>query len=164
MTWTVLGKPVAFFYASEPGCASDSCVQTVLALGNPLVWWGSTLAIGWAVWLLLARKDWRAGAALVGLAAGWLPWFYYSYHSDRTVFQLYSVVFLPFLIIALVLLLGSVLGPSDADPGRRGVGAAVVGGYLVVVIVLTAMFWPVLTAAPITHEEWSNLMWFRSWI
>ncbi|HEU5388502.1 MAG TPA: hypothetical protein VFV73_21605, partial [Streptosporangiaceae bacterium] len=38
-------------------------------------WWGSMLALlfclGW--WLL--HRDWRAGAVLLGVLAGWGPWF-----------------------------------------------------------------------------------------
>ncbi|HYN75618.1 MAG TPA: phospholipid carrier-dependent glycosyltransferase [Candidatus Limnocylindria bacterium] len=159
--WLILERPVAFFYETKPGCGSPSCVQAITALGNPAIWWGGCLALLWAVWLLLGRRDWRAGAALVGVAAGWLPWFLFP---ERTVFQLYSVVFLPFVVIAVVLLLGSVLGPPDALGSRRAWGAAVAGGYVVVVVVLAGMFWPVLTAQPIPQADWQQLMWFRSWI
>lgn len=164
LSWPILGRPVAFYYETKPECGAVPCVQAITALGNPAIWWGGCLALAWAVWLLVSRRDWRAGAALVGVAAGWLPWFWYSYHGGRTVFQLYSVVFLPFTVIAIVLLLGALLGPPDGGSARRVWGAAAVGCYLVVVVVLAAQFWPVLTAAPIPHDQWERLMWFRSWI
>ncbi len=160
-SWLILGRPVAFFYETEPGCGSDSCVQTVTALGNPILWWASCLALVWCIWLVISRHDWRAVGALVGVAAGWLPWFIYG---ERTVFQLYSVVFVPFLVIAVVLLLGSVLGPADAPPARRAWGAAIAGAYVVAVVLVSGMFWPIWTATPISHDHWSHLMWFRSWI
>ena len=159
--WLVLDRPVAFFYETKPGCGAADCVQTVTALGNPLIWWASVAALVWAAWLLLARRDWRAGAALVGVAAGWLPWFLFP---ARTEFQLYSVVFVPFLVLAIVLLLGSVLGPPHADPGRRAWGASLAGAYVVLVVLVSGLFWPIWTAQDITHEHWQSLMWFRSWI
>ena len=94
-------------------------------------------------------------------AAGWLPWFLFP---KRTEFQLYSVVFLPFLVLAVVLLLGAVLGPADADSRRRAWGASIAGGYVLLVVLVAGMFWPIWTAAPITHDHWESLMWFRSWI
>ena len=48
--------------------------------------------LGW--WL--ARRDWRAGAVLLGVAAGWLPWFLFA---DRTQFYFYAVAFVPFLVL-----------------------------------------------------------------
>ncbi len=159
--WLVLGRPVAFFYETEPGCGTNDCVQTITALGNPVIWWAGCVGLLWAVWLVVSRHDWRAGGALVGVAAGWLPWFLFP---DRTVFQLYSVVFIPFTVMALVLLLGSILGPADAPAGRRAWGAAGVGAYLVAVVIVAGMFWPIWTAQPITHDHWQQLMWFRSWI
>ncbi len=159
--WPILARPVAFFYETEPTCGADSCVQAITALGNPAVWWVGCLALAWAAWLVLARRDWRAGGALVGVAAGWLPWFLFP---DRTVFQLYSVVYLPFLVIALVLLLGSILGPPQASSTRRAWGAAIAGGYVLVVVAMAAFFWPVWTAESITHDAWQARMWFQSWI
>ena len=62
-------------------------------------------------WLVISRRDWRAGAVLASLAAGWLPWFFYADHNDRTMFSFYAVALLPFMIIAICLLLGRLLGP-----------------------------------------------------
>src|SRR5215831_8573355 len=75
-TWPVLTRPVSFYYATPKTCGTASCSQEVLAIGTPLIWYASipvflVLLIWW-----LARRDWRAGAGLVGVAAGWLPWFW----------------------------------------------------------------------------------------
>jgi len=88
----------------------------VLALGNPVIWWGGTLALG----VLLVRwalgRDWRAGAILSGLLAGYLPWFLYQ---DRTIFSFYAVAFVPWVVLALTYVLGLLLGPADAPRRRR---------------------------------------------
>ena len=42
------------------------------------------------MWAL--RRDWRAGAILAGLAAGYLPWFDYQ---NRTIYTFYAVAFVP---------------------------------------------------------------------
>ena len=81
--WLLVTRPVAFFYECYTGpvggpshyCPSGykgaEWSQEVLALGTPAIWWGSMLALlfclGW--WLL--HRDWRAGAVLLGVLAGW---------------------------------------------------------------------------------------------
>ena len=76
------------------------------------------------VWLLISRRDWRAGAILTAVAAGWLPWFWYADHNGRTMFYFYAVAFVPYLVIALALMLGT--GPRCG--GRPGV-SSIVGGH-----------------------------------
>ena len=100
-----------------------NCAQEVLAIGTPAIWWASIPALlVCLVWWLL-RRDWRAGAVLAGVAAGWLPWFWFAWHDHRTEFFFYAVVFDPFLVIALTLCLGLIIGPARASIGRRAAGA-----------------------------------------
>ena len=71
-SWPVMGRPTSFFYESYPngvnGCTADQCASEVIALGNPIVWWGATIAMFHQAWRWLARRDWRAGAVWVGFS------------------------------------------------------------------------------------------------
>ena len=87
------------------------------------------------------RRDWRAGAVLAGVAAGYLPWFMYP---ERTMFFFYAVSFEPFLVLALVYCLGLVLGrrrPAVAPAS----GVLVVGLFVVAAVLVSAFFYPVWT-------------------
>ncbi len=151
-------------------------VAEVLAIGTPLIWWGGALALlfclGW--WLIgltgdlvfgrEPRRDWRAGAVLLGVAAGWLPWVWYAWHDHRTEFYYYAIVYEPFLVIAITLCLGLIIGPARAAPGRRAIGAVAAGGYLMAVLVNLAYIYPVLTAQVIPYSSWYSRMWFSRWI
>ena len=163
-TWLILTRPVSMFWnGSPPGCPKG-CAQEVLAQGTPAIWWASmgalALCIGW--WIVW--RDWRAGAVLVGVAAGWLPWIWFAWRDNRTEYLFYAVVLVPFLVIAITLGLGLVIGPARADPVRRAVGAVVAGAYLIVVLVNFAYLYPVLTAQVISYSDWYARMWFNSWI
>ena len=140
---------------SGPSCGvRTGYAQEVLAIGTPLIWWGGTLALlfclGWWLTGLVGdlvfgrtpRRDWRAGAVLLGVAAGWLPWIWYAWHDNRTEFYYYAVAFEPFLIIAITLCLGLIIGPARAAPGRRAVGAVAAGAYLVAVLLNLAYLYP----------------------
>ncbi len=164
-SWLVVGRPVSFFYetpqAGSPGCPGPQCSKAITAIGNPVIWWAALLALPATAVLWIGRRDWRAGAILAGMAAGWLPWFMWS---ERPIFYFYAVVFVPFLVLAVTLCLGVVLGPADAPATRRKVGAIAVGGYVLLVLAVFAWLYPVLSAQVLTYDEWHSRMLFPSWI
>ena len=124
-SWLVISRPVSYYYAApklgQDGCHVQHCSQEVLAIGTPLIWWVSIAALVICLAWWLTQRDWRAGAVLVGVAAGWLPWFLFL---SRTKFYFYAVVFDPFLVISITLCLGLLIGPARGSPARRAIGAA----------------------------------------
>jgi dolichyl-phosphate-mannose-protein mannosyltransferase len=174
--WFVLARPISFYW-SEPSCSvKGGCASEVLAIGTPLIWWGGTLALLFCLnWWLIgligdlifhrkSKRDWRAGAVLLGVCAGWLPWVWFAWHDNRTEFYYYAVVFDPFMVIAITLCLGLIIGPARAAPGRRAIGAVAAGGYLVAVLLNLAYLYPILTAEVIPYSAWLSRMWFHRWI
>jgi dolichyl-phosphate-mannose-protein mannosyltransferase len=162
--WLVLARPISFYYETPKTCAAKACSQEVLAIGTPLIWWGATAALLLCLAWWLTRRDWRAGAVLAGVAAGWLPWIWFYWHDHRTEFYYYAVVFDPFLVIAITLCLGLIIGSGQAGPGRRAAGAVITFTYLLAVLVNFAYLYPILAAKAIPYSSWLARMWFRSWI
>jgi dolichyl-phosphate-mannose-protein mannosyltransferase len=163
--WLLLARPISFYYnAPQYVCGVRSCSQEVLAIGTPLIWWASIPALLVCLVWWLGRRDWRAGAVLLGVAAGWLPWIWFYLHDGRTEFYYYAVAFEPFLIIAITLCLGLIIGPAGASPARRVTGSVVAGGYLLAVLADFAYLYPVLAAQVIPYSSWYARMWFHSWI
>ena len=164
-SWLILGRPTDFWYApvkqGVDGCRATECVRASLALGTPAVWWAAALCLPVLLVLWAGRRDWRAGAILAGVAAGYLPWFNYQ---QRTIFSFYAIAFLPYLVLAVTFVLGLVLGPRTASPNRRAVGAALVGAYLLLVVADFAWLYPVLSTELIPTTAWRHRMWFTSWI
>ena len=107
------------------------------------------------------RRDWRAGAILAGFVGGWLPWFFLQH---RTIFTFYTISFEPWVILAVVFMLGLALGPPGADARRRRLGHLVIGAYLLLVLANFAFYWPVWTAQVIPYDHWRWRMWFPSWV
>ncbi|MGH3311783.1 MAG: dolichyl-phosphate-mannose--protein mannosyltransferase [Streptomyces sp.] len=166
-SWLILGRPVSYFYespkAGQDGCTSkaEGCAREVLAMGTPLLWWAGCFALLYVLYRWLLRRDWRAGAILCGVAAGYLPWFLYQ---ERTIFVFYAVVFVPFLCLALAMMIGALAGPPGVHERRRTAG--IVGsGVLVLLIVWNFIyFWPIYTGQTIPMESWRHRMWFDTWI
>jgi dolichyl-phosphate-mannose--protein O-mannosyl transferase len=164
-SWLLQTRPTSFFYESweqgTNGCTYASCSVEVIALGNPLIWWAGTAALVHQAWRWISVRDWRSGAVVLGVLAGWLPWLAFQ---DRTIFTFYAVVFVPFLCMALAMTLGTLLGRADASPRRRTVGAAVVGSVLLLAVVLSWFFYPIWTAEPISYAAWQMRMWLPTWV
>ena len=167
--WLLLNRPVGVdakldIQPGEQGCTApvdSTCLRQVLLLGTPMLWWGGVLALLYAVYAWVGRRDWRYGVAVVGVASTWLPWLRYD---DRPIFSYYAVAIIPFTVVAVTLLLGRLLGDQEASPQRRMWGAVVGGTYVALVIANFAWFWPIYTDELITTPEWLQRIWFRSWI
>ncbi|MGH3344568.1 MAG: dolichyl-phosphate-mannose--protein mannosyltransferase [Carbonactinosporaceae bacterium] len=163
--WLVLARPVSYFYENlgrgDEGCEAARCAQEVLGIGTPALWWTALGALVFLIWRWAGRRDWRAGAVLAGIAAGYLPWFAFS---ERTIFYFYAIVFTPFLVLGVTLLLGAILGPPGSDPRRRAWGACAAGLVVLLVVANFIYFYPVLSAEPIPLSEWAQRMWLQSWI
>ncbi|HEY7146070.1 MAG TPA: phospholipid carrier-dependent glycosyltransferase, partial [Streptosporangiaceae bacterium] len=163
-TWMLLTRPVSFFYGTPKGCGAASCSQEVLAIGTPLIWWaGMPALLACLIWWL-TRRDWRAGAVLAAVAAGWLPWFWFAWHDGRTMFYFYAVAFAPFLVIGITLCLGLIIGPALASQARRTTGAILAGVYLLAVLADFYYMYPVLAAKVLPYTSWLARMWYHGWI
>ena len=145
--------------SSDLDDAGEPVVRYILMVGTPTLWFLFVPAMVWLVWRTLARRDPAAGVALTAMGAGWGTWLI---NTDRTMFIFYLATALPFLVLAVTLLLQDVLGPPGRTP-RRTVGLAAVCVYVAVVAVTFAFFWPVLTGEPLSNAEWLRRMWFPSW-
>jgi len=149
----------------DPGCSAapeSSCLRQVLLLGNPVLWWVGCVALIAAVVLWLGARDWRHGVAVVGTVASWLPWLLYD---DRPIFSFYTIITLPFLVLATTLVIGRLIAaPAGRPTPRRTVGVIVSGAFFVLVVLAFAWFWPVYTNDLLTRGEWLDRIWFDRWI
>jgi dolichyl-phosphate-mannose-protein mannosyltransferase len=154
--WLVMSRPVSYYWCTtcKAGTASE-----VLAIGTPAIWWVSIITLLVCLGWWLTRRDWRAGAVLVAVAAGWLPWFAYP---DRTQFFFYSVAFVPYLVLSITLCLGLLLGSAHAHPTRRAVSASLAGAYVLAVLLDFAYMYPVLSAKVISYSSWFSRMWYHA--
>lgn len=160
--WLIMKRPTSFFYESPQGCGSTSCSQEVLALGTPVLWWSATIAllflIGLWAWQFYQRSiDKNLTFILLGITAGYLPWFFFQ---KRTTFSFYAIIFEPFLVLAIVycakLFIDKSKNPANAQ--------VIILGFVAVVFLNFVFFLPIYLGEVITYTEWQMRMWFVSWI
>ncbi|MGF1426801.1 dolichyl-phosphate-mannose--protein mannosyltransferase [Kitasatospora sp. LaBMicrA B282] len=157
--WLLLTRPVSYYFRTvgpgTAGCRAAACNREVLALGTPLLWWSATAALGYLGYRALRHRDGRAGAVLCAVGAGYLPWFLYQ---GRTLFSFYSVVFVPYLCLALAVLVQDLL--------RRPSRLRIVATGLVLTAIATnfVYFLPLYTGHPIATTAWDARIWFDAWV
>lgn len=188
--WLLQLRPTLFLFTSsehgQNGCTAQKCAEVITSVGNPVLWWAAALSIPVLLVTAVWRRDGRAAAILTGIGAGYLPWLMYL---NRTVFTFYTIVFEPFMVMALVYVLGLLIGPrllrararrgkraaspaggaalfaagDEKAAGRRQVGAAAAGSLTCLIILVSAFFWPVWTGEMIPYEQWQWRIWLDSW-
>ena len=167
--WLLLNRPVGVAADTDiqpgtSGCdapAGSTCLKQVLLIGTPTIWWAGILALLYAVAMWVGARDWRFGVAVVGAASTWLPWLQYD---DRPIFLFYAVATLPFVVLALTLSIGKLIGRSRAPSPRRTLGVVVAGSFVVLTVLNFAWFWPIFTDQLLTRSEWLERIWFQRWI
>nr|BFE83732.1 hypothetical protein GCM10020093_063330 [Planobispora longispora] len=79
-------------------------------------------------------------------------------------FLFYAVPMVPFMILAIVLAAGLLIGPATAPVQRRMVGAGIVGAFTLLALANFWWLYPVLTAEAIPYTDWHARMLFKGWI
>jgi dolichyl-phosphate-mannose--protein O-mannosyl transferase len=163
--WLVLGRPVAYYYSNNCPHGGTTCSAEVVLLGTPVLWWAFLPALVVTLWWAIAKRDWRAWAILGGSAMGILPWVYFQYSDHRTMFYFYALPSEPFLVLAVVLVLGMIIGPPGASRDRRLIGGVIAGTYLVLVALCFLYFYPLYVGESIPYQDWYARMWLGNrWI
>jgi dolichyl-phosphate-mannose--protein O-mannosyl transferase len=158
-SWIVMGRPTSFFYQAPKSCGVKDCAQEVLAIGTPILWWIGTFALLFLIGvnlhnLAMRRFELESLIPFIGIAAGYLPWFFFQ---KRTVFTFYSIVFEPFLILAIVL-----LAKIAYEYDQRF--KYLIGTVVILIAINFLYFYPIFTGAITTYKAWYSRMWWSSWI
>jgi dolichyl-phosphate-mannose--protein O-mannosyl transferase len=172
-SWVLLIRPVAYFFEMRP----NSMVQFVHAMGNPLLYWLSAIALLLGLSFLVASKIrvppklitqinleysskspstlfWLTLYVITSFLAHWLPWSL----SKRCIF-LYHYMPASVFAFATLALLVSLMWRSPLPELRR------LGSGIVATITIAFIFWlPIYIGLPISSGYLPVLMWLPSWI
>lgn len=164
--WPLLLRPTAVWVGSGP-CSADHCMSVITAIPNPLIWYAGVAASIYLLYRLV--RGWitrypvgpEISFPLIGLAVTYLPWLMYP---DRTIFQFYTVVMAPFMIIALAVTLRIIAGRREDPFPRRLSGERTVSVFLVVTLLVSAFFYPLWTGMSVPYDFWILHNWLPGWV
>lgn len=187
-SWPLLLRPVSYFYQramslteqvpiiGPPLPAKETpIIYSVYATGNPLLWWGTTIAMVlvlalclWQISTWIARR--RSGSKstpqlyisdqplLTFLAASYianlLPWLSIS----RCAFLYHYMPAYLFASLALAWLI-------ETWSRSAASGLKILAGSLVLVSMASFIFWlPFYLGLPLSQQTWQIRIWLNSWI
>ncbi len=167
--WPLLLRPTAVWVdSSDQSCwGTDHCIAVISAVPNPLIWYAGVAASVYLLYRfvrgLIERRPmpWSYGITLVGLAVTYVPWLL---TPGRTIFQFYTVVMMPFLVLALALALRDIAGDRRDPLPRRQSGERTVLVFLIAAVIVSAFFYPVWTGMNVPYEFWLVHNWLPGWI
>ncbi len=117
LTWLFDATPIWYRWELSP-----RGVLGLIAIGNPLLFWGSIAAFVWLAWLAVRRRDPRLATAPALVAVLYLPWL----ATSRQSYIYYLTPVIPFLAILVAAALARLAGPRPL--GRRWAALCVVVG------------------------------------
>jgi predicted membrane-bound dolichyl-phosphate-mannose-protein mannosyltransferase len=188
-TWPLMIRPMGYLFKefrnnpeSMPSLSSslsasieEEVYYDVHGMGNPVLWWLSTAAIVFVLWILSQKirawatslqiavnhnppsapdEFWIALYLVVNYAANWLPWM----KVTRCSFLYYYMGASIFAFLALAWIIERWL--HSCQLWLRTIGITTV-----FLIMLAFLYWlPVYLGLPLSPEQFQNRMWLRSWI
>jgi dolichyl-phosphate-mannose--protein O-mannosyl transferase len=160
-TWPMGLRPMLYYYdGGTVSCGEQRCVSATMLVGTPAVWWVSLPVLGWGLWRMFARLDWRYAAVVVAYLTCLLPWFT---NLDRQMYFFYATPMAAFLVLGITLVLGQIMGTAHDGHERRGTGLLVVALYVGIVVANFVWLWPILNGDSITEGHWQSELWLPSW-
>lgn len=155
------------WYFSSMNVDGTGAASTIVCLGNPILWWSGLLALIAAVVTFFRERTYAMAVAIVGFGAVYLPWVM----VPRLTFVYHYFTAVPFIIIALLCMVKktSESGFMAKSLGTAGVLAkiqiwqVVLGTFVVLNLIMFAVFYPALSGAPSTKEYIDSLEWLPNW-
>jgi dolichyl-phosphate-mannose-protein mannosyltransferase len=200
LSWLVMARPVAYYYKltdrgaplpgdyAPPPITADPVIYDVHAMGNPLLWWFSTVAMVlvvlalvwagltyvladgrglWAGWSGAEQGGrWLRGVAFPPVERAMLLFLVVGYGANllpwipvkRCTFLYHYMGAGVFALLALAWVLDRCWRSSEAGWRRLGL----VG---LVLVAITFLFWlPIYLGLPLSPNQFRLRMWFPSWL
>ncbi|MEJ2664067.1 MAG: hypothetical protein P8107_08505 [Spirochaetia bacterium] len=150
--WPFMVRPL--WYYSGHQYLPPAVVSSIAAFGNPAVWWVGSLCLLAAVFIAIYKKDKRVLFIMIAFLSQYLPWIIIP--RDLTfIYHFFTAV--PFMVFCIVYVIMFIL--EKIPKARFGVYV-----YLVLVLVLFIVFYPVLSGLPVLKTYAAFLRWFKSWV
>ena len=122
----------------------------IYALGNPLIFWSGIIAISYQIGKFITERKLILTLAIFGYFIFWIPWIF----TPRLLFLYHYLPSLPFLAIALGLLLGDIWETKFKF-------------LTILAILIFALsffyFYPITSGYPINPQLLERFMWFSTW-
>ena len=159
-SWPVEARGVYYWQGPEV----NGLQGHIYLLGNPVVWWGSTLAVVvmFLIWLIrpriLGKRQMLVAFLLVGYAVNFVPFAF----IDRPMFLYHYLFALIFAILLTCVLLSLLFNWQQRKYGKKAVTQTT---WVIVAVTLLGFlyFLPISYGFPLNQADLMQRMWLPTW-
>lgn len=158
--WPTMDKPVWYYGGQELPAGKTSLI---VAFGNPAIWgWIGIASIVLSLWIGYKNKDRRILFISVALVSVYVPWMLVT----RLTFIYHFFAAVPFMILCITYVIMYIKEKALHNKKTTGIRwiSGTIYGYLIVVLLLFILFYPILSGAVVDREYVETfLKWKESW-
>ncbi len=147
-SWPLILRPLWMYVSDLPGNA----VSTIVAMGNPAIWWMGFAAVLFCTDRYQRRRDLTS---LFIVAIFFTQWLVFALIT-RPLFIYHYYINVPVICLASAILLREAWNTSEWRP--------IVVTYVVAAAFLLFLFYPVISGGPVSRDLVNSLRWFSSWV
>ena len=153
-SWPILYKPMWYFSGKS---LIEGKVSTIVAMGNPAIWWLSIPAVFYGSYLAIKKRDKGMTVLIIAFIFQYVPWIYVK----RLTFIYHFFSSIPFVILIIVYIIKNFVEKYN-NTRYETVFKYIIEVYMVLVVFLFIMFYPAISGmeASISYIE-SYLKWFK---
>ena len=150
--WPIIKKPLWLYMGKDVAAGQ---ISSIVAMGNPVIWWAGVPAMIAAAFIAFFRKDKGMLVILLAAASQYVPW---MIKPTGLMFVYHFFAATPFMILCISYIL---MATADRFPRFK----YAIGAYLVAAMAMFVMFYPILSGMVISKSYAATyLKWFSSWI
>ncbi len=146
--WPAMIKPV-WYYA---GSLSENIRATIVGIGNPAIWWFGIIAMIYVIIESVSKKNKECLFILAFIACNWLPYIF----INRAMFMYHYFPVLPFIMLAIVAFVKWITEKIKSNSFYIF--------YVALVILLFAIFYPVISGMFTSEDYINSIRWLSTWI
>lgn len=153
--WIIMKRPIWYY----SGTVSSGIEEGISSFGNPLVWWAGIPAFFYMIYVTVKKNDKTALFLCIAYIIQLLFWM----PITRLTFIYHYFPMVPFV----VLMIGYSIRLIYDEAKKRNKRSVIIGAFIYagLVIILFAMFYPVLSGRPVSVNYVETfLKWFDSWV
>ena len=144
--WPIMYKPVWLY----SGVAIGNSAETIVDIGNPVIWWFGILGF---IYLVISsfKKNKESLLILIFVLTSFVPYIFVG----RIMFMYHYFITLPFIMLGIVAFIKWITEKYKTDK--------VYWLYIILVIIMFFVFYPVVSGIRIDKDYINALRWFSSW-
>ncbi|WP_282937203.1 glycosyltransferase family 39 protein [Paenibacillus sp. RC67] len=148
--WPVMSRPVWYYGASELPAGQ---ISSIVAIGNPLVWWVGFLAILMFLFNMVKTRNATVIFIVIAFFSQYIPWMF----VPRMTFIYHYFGMVPFSILAITYYYKQI---KESDKGKIGW----LYTYLAAAAICFVLFYPVLSGLVVDRSYAEHMLkWFPQW-